>query len=175
MGIFDFWRHSEPQLDASQVSDALIRNTTDLVVKIAAPRAVLVHGYRERLAPSVATAILHVRDLVAQLPPVRDATPQGWASDPSVHAFFVAPDDIPRTFGRFDELRAYFDEQPANEFAFGLLGMRMTERRVLGMELQGDIVRSDVPQTTISFSDYTLRILGSTEACLLYTSPSPRD
>jgi len=164
MGIFDFWHQKEQQLDASRVSAALIRDTTDLVVKIAAPRAALLRNYRERLAPPVESAILHVRGLVAGLPPARDATAQGWATDPFVHACFAAPDDIPGLFGRFDELRAFFDAAPAAEFAFGLLGMRMTERKVLGMELQGDIVRSDVPQTTISFSEHALRILGPTEA-----------
>jgi hypothetical protein len=44
--------------------------------------------------------------------------------------------------------------------------MVLVERHVLGAALDGDIVRRDVPQTTISFSDHRARIFGASETQL---------
>lgn len=163
MGIFDFWRNREQQLDAERVSEALIREATDLVVKITNPRLNLVRRYRERLAPAVESSILFLRETIGALPASHEATPAGWAADSCIHAFFARPDDMVRAFSRSTELRGFFDRVPEQPEAFALLGMAMTEQKVLGMEIQGEVIHRDVPQTTVSFSDYKTRICGRTE------------
>ena len=42
----------------------------------------------------------------------------------------------------------------------------MSERRTLGVAHEGDVMRSDVPQTTVSFSDHQVRICGPEDAGL---------
>lgn len=163
MGIFDFWRNREQQLDDERVSEELIREATDLVVKIANPRLNLVRRYRERLAPAIETSILFLRETIGSLPAAHEATAAGWSADPCIHAFFARPDDLVRAFSRSLELRSFFDHAPEQQEAFTLLGMAMTEQKVLGMQMQGEVIHRDVPQTTISFSDYKTRICGRTE------------
>jgi hypothetical protein len=63
---------------------------------------------------------------------------------------------VPACLGRSQELRAFFDN-PSNasaQEAFALLGMKKQERTVLGTELQGDVLRHDVRQITVSFSEH---------------------
>ena len=168
MGILDFWRHKDAgdQLDSPHVSPALVHAATDLVVKIASPRVALVRDYRERLAPAVETAIVYLRSMLDLLPPSRDATAANWVNDPYVHAFFATHEDVARTFSRSREVRAFFEQEPWQGEAFGVLAMAFEERKVLGVEMRGDAVRSDVPQTIVSFSEHAVDAVGATEADL---------
>jgi len=163
MGIFDFWRSREKQLDDERVSEELVREATDLVVKIANPRLNLVRRYRERLAPAVECSIHFLRKMNDSLPAAHEATAAGWAADPGIHAFFARPDDVVRAFSRSNEVRSFFERAPEQQEAFTLLGMAMTEQKVLGMQMQGEVIHRDVPQTTVSFSDYKMRVCGRTE------------
>lgn len=163
MGIFDFWRNRDHQLDDERVSEDLIREATDLIVKIANPRLNLVRRYRVRLAPAVESSIVFLREMNGLLPPPHEATAAGWSADPCIHVFFARPDDIVRAFSRSNDVRSFFDRAPQQQEAYTLLGMAMTEQKVLGMEIQGEVIHRDVPQTTVSFSDYKMRVCGATE------------
>jgi len=163
MGLRNLWQRAfggEPSpLDVPGVDDAIER-----VVQIANPKLKLVSRYRARLAPPVAASLKYIKALVAAIPPSREASAAGWAGDPCMTAFFASASDIARAFSRSREVRAYFDAHPGATETFALLGMEMTERRVLGMDLQGDVVRSDVPQTTLSFGDHRMRLCAGSEA-----------
>ena len=100
---------------------------------------------------------------MAAVPPVREASRAAWAADPYLQAFFATADDIPLAFSRAPDLRAYFEQNPGLPEAFAVLGMEMAERKVLGMALEGEIVRRDVEQTTVRFGDYRVRICGRSE------------
>jgi hypothetical protein len=148
-------------VDRPGVGDAIER-----IVQIANPKLKLVSRYRARLAPPVAASLQYVEQLVAPIPAARVASAQAWAGDPCLAAFFATAPDIARAFSRSRDVRAYFDANPGATETFALLGMEMTERRVLGMDLQGDVVRSDVPQTTLSFGDHRMRLCAGSEADL---------
>jgi hypothetical protein len=64
------------------------------------------------------------------------------------------------------ELRSWIEQNPGLTEIYSTLGMAMTERRSLGVALEGDVVRHDVLQTTLCFSDHRLRVCGRTEADL---------
>ena len=140
--------------------------TVERVVQVANPKLRLVSRYRARLAPAVSTALGYVGNLVAGLPPAREASAAAWASDPYIHAFFATAGDVARAFSRAPDLRAHFDRHPGTAEAYAVLGMEMTERRVLGVALDGGLLRNDVEQTTVSFGDYRVRICGVSEAVL---------
>jgi len=129
------------------------------------PRLRLVSGYARRLAPGVGSASGVIRAIVAEVPAAHPANAQAWATDPCIHAFFGAADDIERVFSRSSDLREFFSCTQAEE-AFVVLGMDMTEKRTLGVELQGEVMHTDVPQTTVSFSDHRIRICAESEAAL---------
>jgi hypothetical protein len=166
MGIFNWWHGSREQLDAAKVSKALIAEATDLVVKIADPRLVVVRHYRERLAEPVERMIAHLRSNAAVLLPEREASPAAWATDPVLRAFFARPDDLVHAFSQSSELREFFDAVRGRHEAHAVLGMEFQEQKVLGTRLRGDIVEHDVMQKVLRFSDYRVRIVAPTEADL---------
>jgi hypothetical protein len=69
-----------------------------------------------------------------------------------------------QAFSRAPDLRAHFQQNPALPEAYCVLGMRMIERKVLGMAVEGDRVHGEVAQTAVSFSDHRVRVCGRSEA-----------
>jgi hypothetical protein len=128
------------------------------------PQLRLARQYRKRLAPAVGTSLAYLRDLVDAVPAPREASAAAWAVDPYVHAWFAAPDDVASTLSRAAELRAFFDNNSDLPEACAVLGMEMTERHILGVRQEGDTMRRDVPQTTVSFSDHQVRMCGRDDA-----------
>ncbi len=130
------------------------------------PRLRLVPHYERRLAPRLATALEAIRATVTGLPAPREASESAWDSDPHIHAYFGTAADVVRAFSRSPDLREFFGRMPLAEHAYAVLGMAMNERRTLGVALEGEVMRSDVPQTLVSFSDYQLRICAESDAVL---------
>ena len=162
MGILGRLFHPDPgeAADAQRIGEAIER-----VMKLH-PHLRLARRYEARLAPAVVTALRYTDGLLEALPPAREASAAAWAHDPYIHAFFVAPDDVPRAISRSADLRAHFERHAGSAEAFAVLGMEMTERHALGVGMEGGALRRDVPQTTISFSDHQVRLCGRTEADL---------
>jgi hypothetical protein len=163
MSILDWWRGRG---NANAPDSQRVDETIERVVQMTNPRLRFASRYRARLAPAVRTALAYVSEVVAAVPPMREASRAAWANDPYLQAFFATADDIPLAFSRAPDLRAYFEQKPGVPEAFALLGMEMTERKVLGMAVEGEIVRRDVEQTTVRFGDYRVRICGRSESDL---------
>lgn len=130
------------------------------------PYVRLVGGYRRRLAPALAIADRYVHDVVAGLPPASLASEATWNSDPYIHAFFGTAQDVMPVFSRSPDLRDYFSNSASPAEAYCVLGMEKLERRTLGVALEGDVMRTEVPQTTVSFTDHRVSICAATEAAL---------
>lgn len=162
MGIFDWWHGRSGSTPTAQLKQQ-IDETVERVVQTTNPRLRFAPHYRAQLAPAVEISLAYARDLVASLPPAREASVATWSRDPFMRAFFASADDLARTFSRAPDLRAYFEQNPAMSEAYATLGMEMTERKILGMALEGTLVQRDVAQTTVSFGDYRIRICGRTE------------
>lgn len=152
-------KHSDGARDAERA--ALAERVTRLC-----PYVRLVGGYRKRLAPALAIADRYVRDVVAGLPPASPASEATWNSDPYIHAFFATAQDVMPVFSRSSDLRDYFSGSASATEAYCVLGMEKQERRTLGVALEGDVMRTEVPQTTVSFVDHRVRICAATEAAL---------
>ena len=154
-------RVSAPKNDAELI--ARIDGAVERVVQVANPRLRFVPRYRKRLAPAVLASLEHVKGLVRALPAAREASAAAWSGDPYMRAFFATANDLARTFNLAPDLRLHFDRYPATGEAYAVLGMEMTERHVLGVALEGDVLRSEVPRTTVSFGDHRVRICGCSE------------
>jgi len=163
MGIFDWLkpRTAAKKHSGSPQIDAMIER-----LLVLSPSLRLARDYRERLSSALAISFEFVRGLVQQMPPAHDASASSWASNPSIHAFFAAPDDVPHALSRSPELHTWFDQHPLARDAYAVLSMAMTERHVLGVEQHGDAVHSDVAHTTLSFDDHQVRVCGETETDL---------
>ena len=141
----------------ADVDRQLVDEMTQAMVETVEPRVRLRSGYREKLAAGVRGTIVHLRELAQQLP--QEAillSRQAWSDDAHVRAFFAAATDVSTSIGRCDELRQFFDGNSACEQAYALLGMQHKERQVLAPRLEGEVLRQEVVQTTVSFSDHRL-------------------
>lgn len=159
---------SKSQAADAKAERALVDELADGVVEAVEPKVKMDSRYRQKLSPCIAKSIAYLRSIGREgLEPVL-LTRAAWNEDPCVNAFFATAADVPQCLGRAKELRAFF-EDPANagrEEAFALLAMKKEERQVFGVELQGDAVRHDVAQTTVSFSGHRLLFPAATLAAV---------
>jgi len=140
----------------------LIVDTIDAFVETIEPRLRQASHHRDKLAGNVAHTLAHLRKLGAQLPhePLL-LSRAAWSQDPYVRSFFAAPEDVARCIGRSDEVREFFGAHSACAEACALLGMQRKERTVLAPQLQGEVLRQDVEQTTVGFSGHRLIAVAS--------------
>lgn len=151
---------------ASREHAATVQEAVERVIDGTEPRLRLVPGYRRKLQQATATALDYVNDLVDQIPPVLEVTPATFVSDPQVNAFFATPDDLRDIFSQSPELRAFFDEIANSDATEGyaLLCTTEYEKTLLGTELNGDILRRDVMQTAVYFSEHKVMSPAASEA-----------
>ena len=146
---------SAPKAADSPEERKLVEEVTDAVVDAVEPRVRMDARYRKKLEPCIRRSIAHLRAIGREgLEPI-PLTRTAWATDPRVNAFFATADDIAACLGRSPALQSFFGKSGAQE-AYALLGMKKEERSVLGMDLKGDTVQREVPQTLVSFSNHTI-------------------
>jgi len=150
MRLFD-WLKPPPPIDTA--TQALIEHavvTVDPLIK-------QVGGYERKLLPAVQHAIHYCDDIAARIPGPFEISRAAFAVDPLVHALFGSADDIEDMLARSQCVRDHLLELSlASGQCCALLGMRHREKSGFGVELSGEIVRMDVPQKTLYFSDHTL-------------------
>jgi len=142
---------------ADDADQSLVDETIEALVETVEPRVRLRSGYRDKLAGNVRRTIVHLRALGEHLPhePLL-LSRAAWSDDPHIRAFFAAANDVPNCIGGCEDLREFFDSHAQCAEAHMLLGMQRKERQVLAPRLEGDVLRQDVAQTTVSFSGHRL-------------------
>lgn len=156
--LFGVSEEPEAGKDLPERVRAAIPETVDLIVETIDPRLKLVPDYQEKLGAGVRRTVAYLRSLVPEPPPPIELSQKTWGADPRVNAFFAAAEDVPRIMGRSKELRAFFDD-PANadvQEAIAMLGMEMREQNVLGVAMEGGMLKHDVAQTTVSFTEHRI-------------------
>jgi len=149
--VADFLKPAQP-LD-SETADAL-----DLVAKMVEPALRFAPGFEKHLTAPVQQALAYCESLVGALPGPIDINRQAFANDPLVHALFATAGDIEQMLGRSQAVRDFL-ASPAcweNDHFYAMFAARRQEKKQLGMEQQGEIVRNDVPQRVLYFSGQTL-------------------
>ena len=143
--------------------DWLVEKAIDRAVDGLDSRIRLVRGYRKKLRSSVTVAIEHVDSLVENLGKPIEADPGRYAEDPYLRAFFVSAKELQQSFSNAPGMREYLDNLAARkpERVIGLLMMDRMEKNVFGIGLDGEMLRRDIPQVTVSFGGH--RIMDPTE------------
>lgn len=156
MGLFD-WLFGRK--DSSEDSQRL-RLAIERVIEGTDPRLKAIGNVRARLAPAVSHALEFTHRLVASLPPCIEMTPEVWAHDPILRAMFVRPTDLAATLSSNQELRSFLGSPQAQEMEriHCVVAATRVERTVLGAAMDGEMLRQDVAQKTVGFSDF--RLLG---------------
>ena len=120
------------------------------------PRLSALPSYRKKLAPAVESAIDFVVDLVDSLPPPVELSGAQFSENDLIRGLFASKQHLREILGKSKVLREYLNRRKGGppENLYALLGAVRSERSMLGMDLQGDIVKRDVMQQVVNFSNH---------------------
>ena len=151
--------------DNTSVADRdLVAELTETIVEAVEPRVRLRSGYRKKLAEGVRITVAHLRELGRfPLAPIL-LSRAAWAVDPYVRTFFANQAEVTDCIARSHDVRRFFEEHPDCNEAYALLGMKRTERQVLAPGREAGVIRQDVSQTTVSFSEHRFLAPAADEA-----------
>jgi hypothetical protein len=129
------------------------------------PRIRAVGGFRRKLEPAVIKAIDHVKALAMDLPAPVEASHATYGDDLRLSTFFASADRMSEVFGADRALIEYLHspEGVGTAPVLAVLLVERSERKVLGMAVQGDQVMQDVAQVRVSFDRHRLLDPGDDE------------
>jgi len=139
--------------------------TVERVIDGTDSRIRLVSGYRSKLQDVIRSSLAFADELVEQIPGGIEVNRHTFVTDPYVNAYFANVTDMRAIFSHSSEIKDFMEGYGDNDAleCCALLCMKMSEKTVLGMELSGDILRKDVRQVAVNFSDHRIY------------SPAPRE
>ncbi|MEN8204953.1 MAG: hypothetical protein ABFS24_02960 [Pseudomonadota bacterium] len=136
-------------------SAADVLNTVENVVDGTDSKIRLVPGYKKKLQNYIRGSLELADDLVNQMPAAIEVSSSTFVSDPYVNAFFTNVTDLQSIFSHSSEVQDYMEScHDSDTRCCALLCMRRSEKTVMGMELSGNMLKKDVLQTAVSFSDH---------------------
>lgn len=149
--VTDFLKPSPPL-------DATLARALDRVAELVDPMLKHTAGFEKHLAGPVQHALGYCDGLVAALPGPIDINRHAFATDPLVHALFATADDIDQMLGRSHAIRDFLAEPCSweSDHFYAMFAARRQQKKQLGMEQQGGVIRNDVPQLVLYFSGQTL-------------------
>jgi len=129
------------------------------------PRLRAVSHYRRQLWGAVECAIDFIVTFVNALPPPIMADRQGYMADPRLRALFASPETLREILSFSEGARRYLKQAPTPLPAelYAVLGAARVEKTVLGIDLDGDILRREAPQTVVNFQNHGLVCLTDNE------------
>ncbi len=148
----------EQHRDARKAEEGLLQ-AVETAAGLVDPKIRWVSGYRRKLKPAVACTLEYADELIAKIPGPIIVHPDRWDHDPLLRAVFSTPEEILLTFSAHPKVHELL-EASADPHLCALLTMTRQERSVFGAQLEGDIVKRDVPRTAVNFVD--LRLLAPT-------------
>lgn len=153
------------RLDKRRAERALVRERAIIVeeaieqlVNGIDPNMRLVIGYKKKLWQAVDKALIYIAWLVDTIPGPVACSRKAFASVPLINAVFATAADLQKTFSQSEALRAFFaDAMNVNQDeCYALMCMERKEQAGFGMELEGDLVKKDVPQVAVNFSGHNI-------------------
>jgi hypothetical protein len=144
---------------------ALVEAAIDRALDATDPRIRAVSGHRKRLQPAVIHAIDHVVALVEAMPAPVEASAASYGSDARLSSFFASTDRMAEVFGADRALIEFLASagDPGTGPILAVLFVERSEKKVLGMAVQGDQVMQEVSQVQVSFDKHRLVDPSATE------------
>lgn len=128
------------------------------------PRLRQAGGFPSAYARPVAHALDYAHRLAEALPGPVLINRETFARDPLVHALFASAEDIQAALCASQAMRTFHGEHPEAREVYALICMRRGTKALLGMDMVDGLLRRDVPQQAIYFTDHTVAEPGRTEA-----------
>jgi hypothetical protein len=117
----------------------------------------LVPGYKKKLQNSIQSSLEFTDELVNQIPEAIEVSSSTFATNSYVNAFFTNITDLQSIFSHSSEIQDYMEDiHDDDTCCCALLCMCRTEKTVMGMELSGNMLKKDVQQIAVSFSDHRI-------------------
>jgi hypothetical protein len=117
-----------------------------------------VYDYADKLREHVRVLYSHVLRVADQIPPPVDLNQDAFATDPLINALFANSNDIDKLFSTDHDvnvfLRAHSKYQVPAMYA--LLIASKSEKKTLGIAMQGDMLIREVPQQAVNFSAHKI-------------------
>lgn len=164
-GVWRSLRQSRDQRASDRRNTAALLESVEYVVDGTEPGIRMVSGYRRKIQGAIRISLDYANTLVNNIPGAMEVSRRTFHSDPHVNAFFTNVDELQTIFSHSSELRDIvgdYRNRTATEIC-ALLCMQKTEKAVLGMELSGNIIKREVQQTAVSFSDHRIYSPAATE------------
>jgi hypothetical protein len=159
MGIFDFLTKL---LDGSSQSCANeirprdeLWEAVNLVVKLSHPNIYYVSHYRKKLMPAVEHTLKYADELIVQMPPPVSIEADSWNTNSFVRTTFLDKNTFKNFFSEHKALKEFFQKTNASRCC-ALLVMNRKDKKIFGTEIDGEILKRDVLQTSIDFSDHQI-------------------
>jgi len=135
--------------------EALIHSAIERVVDGTDPRLRAVRNYQRKLRGAVEQAIEFVVAFVDTFPTAIELSRRSFTTDPRVRALFASPKQLRETISFSQGMLSYLQKNPGPlpETLYAVLVVERVEKNVFGMDLQGDLMRRDVAQTVVNFTD----------------------
>jgi hypothetical protein len=117
-----------------------------------------VHGYSHKLREHVRALYDHVLQVADQIPPPVDLNLDAFRTDPLINALFVNSNDIDRLFNTDPEVDVFLRAHSKYQVPvlYGLLTASKSEKGILGIDMQGDMLIREVPQQAVNFSAHKI-------------------
>jgi hypothetical protein len=156
LGLRDALLRNKEEKAHRRSQAAEIVNTVESVVDATDNKIRLVSGYRKQLQNTIQSSLEYAQDLIDQIPEPIEVNRRTFTSDPYVNAFFTNVRDLRSIFSHSSEVQEYMADTQDAERCCALLCMNRSERTVMGMELSGDLLKKDVLQVAVSFTDHRI-------------------
>ncbi|MDE2584425.1 MAG: hypothetical protein KGN39_03430 [Betaproteobacteria bacterium] len=157
MGFFDWLLGA----GCDNPEDGMLEAAIEQVMAATDPRLKALAGARERLAPAVAHALDYARRISTEQPPCIEMRPENWSASPVLRALFAQPAEVAHTLSSSPDLREFLGSRRA-EFAnspdpiFCLVATTPVEHATFGTAMEGEMLRREVEQRSVSFKDFRL-------------------
>ena len=155
LSLFTSLFGSEP-IERGRYPENAVQEGLCLALDATDPRIRTLPGYDARLRPAVLHAFDHLVALVDRLPSAIDLTWANYSAEPRLLAFFASADHMQHVIREdeaLSEFRAGTEGQQIDEI-YSLLMMRRSERHVLGLEPQSEMVHREVAQVAVDFAGH---------------------
>ncbi|MEJ1397576.1 MAG: hypothetical protein RPU52_08650 [Candidatus Sedimenticola sp. (ex Thyasira tokunagai)] len=130
----------------------------DLAVERMDPRLKMISRYRKRLYPAVECALLHIKELIRDIPGPLEISRQTYGADPCVHTLFGSNEQLEHLFSHSREISEYAKQVRPKEqtHCYAFMIMDRNDKQRLGHALVGEQVQNDVMQRVVYFSNHAL-------------------
>lgn len=143
----------EPAHDAKEDLQIVERFVDESNTKLRA-----VSGYADKLRQHVRTLYNHVHTVAGLIPEPVNLNLEAFGEEPLVNALFASSNDIAKLFDTDREVDVFCrtHNKYQTPVMYGLLTACKSEKHMLGIGMQGDMLVREVPQQAVNFSAHKL-------------------